>query len=322
MTSIRAHTDCWAQRTSNSVFGLIFAAWDPGAPALKEYLGDAVWYLELIFGKWEDGVEVIGPPMRTLIPSDWKPETENLGGDGYHTPITHQSGFLLGMFATKEELLRLGEIEGRPYVGRVVACGNGHTFRVHQMGIKVPRTSFFGYPEAWWPDLESRLDEGQRDVQSRLSVLHGNIFPNLTILENFKTSTEKQGDGCRYIRLAQQLPIGPGRNEMLWWCFIPCRADAEWRASSQNAYIRTVGPAGMFQIDDTENFVSLTAHDGGPALLDSEFTLEGGLRNEIDTDVKWRGTVYRADKSEQTMRAFWRRWAELMNANSGVAASR
>jgi phenylpropionate dioxygenase-like ring-hydroxylating dioxygenase large terminal subunit len=304
----------------DSVFGLIFANWDSETPTLQEYLGDALWYLESIFNKWEKGVEVIGPPIRTLIPSDWKPETENLGGDGYHTPITHQSAFVLGMFASKEELLELGEMDGKPYVGRVAVCGNGHTFRVHQMGIKVPRNSFFGYPETWWASMESRLDEGQRDVQSRLSVLHGNIFPNLTILENFKTSTEKQGGGCRYIRLTQQLPIGPGHNEMLWWGFVPRGAGAEWRGNSQNAYIRTVGPAGLFQIDDTENYVSLTGQ-AGPVLLDSEFMLEGGLGNEFDTDVKWRGTVYRADKTEQTMRSFWRRWAELMDIDIGVAAS-
>lgn len=308
----------------DSVFGLIFATWDPQAPSLKEYLGDALWYLQSIFDKWESGVEVLGPPIRTLIPADWKPETENLGGDGYHTPVTHQSGFFLGMFASKEVIAELGDMGPRPYVGRVVLCGHGHTFRVQQMGIMTPRPSFFGYPDKMWSEMESRMDEGQRDVQNRLSVMHGNIFPNLTVLENFKTSTEQQGSACRYIRLALQVPVGPGRNEMLCWGFVPRSADAEWRQSSQNAYLRTVGPAGLFQIDDTENFISITEHEGGPVLLDTDVVLEGGLRNEVDTSVEWRGTVYAADKTEQTMRAFWRCWSDLMaNAgNTAVGASR
>jgi nitrite reductase/ring-hydroxylating ferredoxin subunit len=297
----------------DSFMGLIFACWDPDAPSLRDYLGSACWYLESMLGKWDDGIEVIGSPIRTIAATNWKPETENVGGDGYHTQITHQSGVKLGMFASKEMLEALGEVGSKPYVGRVVVCENGHTFRVHQMGITPPRPSFFGYPEEMWPEIERNLTSSQITAQSRLSIMHGNIFPNLTVMENFKTSTEKAGSACRFLRFTLQYPLAPDRNEMLWWGFVPRNSPPEWRSTSQNANLRTSAPAGMFQVDDIENYVSLTGSSHpGSVVIDEPISYEAGMHNEIDATVDWPGTVYAADKSEQTQRAFWRRWGELL----------
>ncbi len=293
----------------DSAFGLIFACWDPEAPSLREYLGSAYWYLESMLAKWDNGVEVIGAPMRTISTTNWKPETENVGGDGYHTQITHQSGVELGMFASPEMLASLGEVGSKPYVGRVVTCENGHTFRVHQMGITPPKPSFFGYPESMWDEIERNLSPSQVTAQSRLSIMHGNIFPNLTVMENFKTSTETSGSACRFLRLTLQYPVAPDRCEMLWWGLVPRDSPASWRSTSQNANLRTSGPAGMFQVDDIENYVSLTVNSNlDSVIVDRPVSLEAGMRNELDTTVEWPGTVYAADKSEQTQRAFWREW--------------
>ena len=296
--------------------GLIFATWNPDAPPLLEYLGDAAWYLEAMLGGFDDGFEVLGSPIRTRIETNWKMETENLGGDGYHTPVTHQSAFVLGMFATKDDWEHMGTVVADSYKGRVVTCGNGHTFRVHHLPVATEKPAFFGYPEETWPQIAANLDPGQTDVQKRLSVMHGNIFPNLTVIDNFKTSTERQGSATRYFRLTQQYPIAPGVNEMTWWGLVPKGIDPAWRSQSQRAWLRTVGPAGLFQIDDNENFVSFARAHTGEEILDEDIVLEGGLDNEVATDVDWRGTVYDADKSEQTMRSFWRTWSEYVEEGS------
>jgi hypothetical protein len=257
---------------------------------------------------------VIGAPIRTIAPTNWKPETENVGGDGYHTQITHRSGVELNMFASPEMLASLGTIGRKPYVGRVVTCDNGHTFRVHQMGIQPPRPSFFGYPEDMWDEIEANLSPGQVDVQNRLSIIHGNVFPNLTVMENFKTSTEESGSACRFLRLTLQYPLAPDRNEMLWWSLVPRNSPEDWRRTSQNANLRTSGPAGLFQVDDIENYVSLSANRiPGSHLIEEPVSLEAGVDNQLDTTVDWAGNVYAADKSEQTQRAFWRQWNALVN---------
>lgn len=295
--------------------GLIFATWSAEAPTLRDYLGDAAWYLEASLGSFDEGLQVFGPPIRTLVDTNWKAETENLGGDGYHTPITHQSAFLMHMFAGPDEWEQMGKVIAKSYKGRVVDCGGGHTFRVHQLPVATEKPSYFGYPPEFWPEMTRNLDPGQIDIQSRLSVFHGNIFPNLTFIDNFKTDTEGSGGGgsaTRYIRLTQQYPIAPDVNEMLWWGLSPKALDPELRQQSQRAWLRTVGPAGLFQIDDNENFVSMARGHSGPEIGDEDIVLEGGLQNEIATDVQWRGKVYDADKSEQTMRAFWREWSKYM----------
>jgi hypothetical protein len=290
----------------------VFATWDAEAEPLIAFLGDAAWYLESIFAAFDDGVETLGAPIRTRIATNWKPESENIGGDGYHTPVAHQSAFVLGMFATPDDWERMGTVVGKSYKGRVVVCGNGHTFRVHQLPVATDRPSFFGYPENLWPQIERNLDPGQVDVQARLSILHGNIFPNLTVMENFKTSTESRGSATRYIRLTQQYPIAPDVNEMLWWGFVPKGAAPAWREQSQRANLRTVGPAGLFQVDDTENYVGFARAHSGEVLPEQYILFEGGMDNEVATDVNWRGTVYDADKSEHTQRSFWRAWSEYV----------
>lgn len=292
----------------DSFCGLIFATWNPDAPPLMEFLDDAAWYLESIFGAFDAGVETLGVPIRTRVATNWKPESENIGGDGYHTPVTHQSAFVLNMFATPEDWERMGTVVGKSYRGRVVVCGGGHTFRVHQLPVATDSPAFFGYPTELWPQMIRNLDAGQVDVQARLSILHGNIFPNLTIMENFKTSTESRGSATRYIRLTQQYPIAPNVNEMVWWGFVPKGVGSAWREQTQRANLRTVGPAGLFQIDDTENYVGFAKGHSGERIRREHIVFEGGLDNAIDTSVGWRGTVYDADKSEHTQRAFWRQW--------------
>ena len=41
--------------------GIVFATWDPGAPSLEEYLGDARWALDIFFNRVDSGTEVVGP---------------------------------------------------------------------------------------------------------------------------------------------------------------------------------------------------------------------------------------------------------------------
>lgn len=304
----------------DSVYGLVFATWDPGAPTLEEFLGDALWYLGSVFGAFDEGVEVVGSPVRTLMPTNWKLESENLSGDGYHTPITHQSAFVLGMFAGPDDWDKMGNVIAKKFRGRVVDAGNGHAFRVHHLPLAPDPPKFWGFPEEMWPEIERNLDPGQTDVMARLSIIHGNIFPNLTVMENFKTSTEAKGSATRYIRLTVQYPIGHNRDEMLWWNFVPKAASTEWREQSQRAYLRTNGPTGMLQVDDNENFAGFASSHSGQVLQDGEIVLEAGMNDAIDTEVEWRGIVYDADKTEQTMRAFWRQWASYMEAGEDESA--
>ena len=57
--------------------GLVFATFDPEAPALREYLVKVTWYLEVFFDRREGGVEVVGGMHKWVILCNCKFPTEN-----------------------------------------------------------------------------------------------------------------------------------------------------------------------------------------------------------------------------------------------------
>jgi nitrite reductase/ring-hydroxylating ferredoxin subunit len=299
------------------VYGLVFATWNPEATPLEENLGPLGFYLEAIFGKFVGGLEVMGPPVRTRMPCSWKSETENLSGDGYHTPVAHKTAFTFGLFARPEDLERFGEVPTKRFPGRVIDCGNGHTIRVQHLPVVPREPMFLGYPNELWPEICRNLNPAQIDVQSRLSVTHGTIFPNLSFLENFKTGTDGPGSMCRYIRLTLKVPLGPDRTELLWWHLVPREAPAEWKRASQRAYVRTNGAAGGFEVDDGENFVGMADALRGSVARDGYYDLIGGMDHQRARDLEWPGDVMDADRSEHTIRAWLRQWDELMRSDKG-----
>ncbi|MDQ2959475.1 MAG: Rieske 2Fe-2S domain-containing protein [Candidatus Dormibacteraeota bacterium] len=300
--------------------GLIFACWDPAAPTLLEYLGPMAWYLTTVLGKFDDGVELIGAPVRTLIHANWKSESENLSGDGYHTPITHGTAFKLGLFATPSDLEQLGEVSGPRFTGRTVDCGNGHTMRIQRLPLTTTRPAFFGYPKEMWAQMERNLTAAQVEVQSCLSVGHGTIFPNFSFLENFKTSVDGPGRHARYIRFTLRYPLSPNLTEVLWFGLRPRGADQAWQRLSQLGYLRTNGPAGMFEVDDLENFVSISEAHEGNVSRDLDFNLEGGRHHpEAPATLGWPGDVVDGDRTEKTIRAFLLRWHDLIEGEPAAA---
>ena len=172
------------------------------------------------------------------------------------------------------------------------------------------------------PEIEHRLKPHQVDIQSRLSVAHGTVFPNLGFLENFKTGTDGEGSACRYIRLTLKVPIAPDVTEMYWWHLVPTDSGAAWRRESQRSYVRTNGAAGMFEVDDGENFVGIAEAHRGSTALNGSFDLLGGITDPIESDGDWPGRVVHGDRSEHTARAWLRRWDELMDKGDPVALPR
>ena len=76
--------------------GFIFGCMDPEAPPLVDYLGDSAFYFDL-WADAEGGVELLGPPSRSIVCANWKSPTENFIGDTGHIYWTHGSA-MMGMF--------------------------------------------------------------------------------------------------------------------------------------------------------------------------------------------------------------------------------
>lgn len=317
----KSELSLFAPARIDSVFGMIFATWDPDAPSLEDYLGDIVWYLQAVFDKYPAGLEVVGTPVRNIIKANWKTEGENLSGDGYHTTVTHASAFELGLFATEKDLVKLSDEVSPKFTGRTVTTPQGHTMRVQRLPLGLEGNHYFGYPPETWEGMEGRLDAGQQELMSAMSVGHGSVFPNMSFIENFKTNVDGPDLHARYVRITIRYPIDATTSEQLWFFLCPKDADAEWARLSQLAYMRTNGPSGLFEIDDTENFVGISEASGGDLARTLPVVLEGGRHHPATPpELGWPGDVVDGDRTERTIRAFHRRWDELMDDTAEVTS--
>lgn len=305
----------------DSIFGLVFATWDFDGPSLDEYLGDIRWYLQAVFDKYPEGLEVVGAPVRNIVKANWKTEGENLSGDGYHTTVTHASAFELGLFATEKDLVKLSDQVQSKFTGRTVTTPNGHSMRVQRLPIVLEGNHYFGYPESMWPAFEERLNPAQQDLMSAMSVGHGSVFPNMSFIENFKTNIDGPDLHARYVRITIRYPINGTTSEQLWFFLCPKGADPEWARLSRLGYMRTNGPSGLFEIDDTENFVGISEASMGDRSRGLPVVLEGGRHHpKTPVELGWPGAVVEGDRTERTIRNFHRRWDELMNVGEHEVA--
>lgn len=309
----KAQLPLYAPAQVDSAHGMVFATWDAEAAPLRDYLGEMDWYLAAVFDKFPEGMEVVGTPVRNVVRANWKTEGENLSGDGYHTMITHASALELGLFATHKDLVKLSDELAPRFTGRTVVTSNGHSMRVQRLPLVLLGNRYFGYPEDMWAGFDEKLDPGQQELMSALSVGHGSIFPNLSFIENFKTNVDGPDLHARYVRLTVRYPIDATTSEELWFYLRPRGADAEWSRLSYLAYLRTNGPSGLFEVDDTENFVGISEASIGEVAKCLPVVIEGG-RHHLPTppEVGWPGDVVDGDRTERTLRGFHRRWEELM----------
>jgi len=278
--------------------GLLFATFDPEAPPLREYLGEMCWYLDAFFDRREGGVEVIGGMHKWVMPCNWKFPAENFGGDGYHTSWSHLSAIQTGAggnFRIKPDPL-----------GVMLSPGNGHC--VIGVGPDTvadpPAPEILAYEEKIAPEVEQRL--GAR--VKRVKPIVGTVFPNFSLLR--PTS--------RTFRVWQ--PRGPDKTEVWAWCFVDKAAPPEVKEAIRLAGVRVFGPSGTFEQDDMDNWQGCTLTGRGVVARRYPITYEMGLGHErYDEALGAWASDYRY--SESNHRGFYRRWAQLMAADSWAQAA-
>jgi phenylpropionate dioxygenase-like ring-hydroxylating dioxygenase large terminal subunit len=75
--------------------GLIFGTFDPQAPPIEEYLGEARWALDYTFDRRANGTEMVDGIFKWTMNCNWKFAADNIT-DNYHAASTHQSAVLAG----------------------------------------------------------------------------------------------------------------------------------------------------------------------------------------------------------------------------------
>jgi nitrite reductase/ring-hydroxylating ferredoxin subunit len=277
----------------DSYKGLLFGTFDPTAPPLLEYLGDVTWYLDAFFDRREGGIEVVGGMHKWVVPCNWKFPAENFGGDGYHVSWSHLSAIRTGFSGN----FRLQPTSG----GTMLSPGNGHAIvTIDPKDVPDPPVpAIVAYEEAIRPQVEARL--GPR--YGRVNPIVGTVFPNFSFLRA----------ASRTFRVWH--PRGPDKIELWSWIYVDTAAPPEVKEAVRLAGVRGFSPSGTFEQDDMDNWQECTRTGRGIVSRRYALNMQMGLGHEgYREDLKAWASDYRF--SESNHRQFYRRWAQLMAAQS------
>ncbi|NIO10143.1 MAG: Rieske 2Fe-2S domain-containing protein [Deltaproteobacteria bacterium] len=274
--------------------GLVFGNINPGAPSLREFLGDMAWCLDVVLDRREGGTEVLGGVHKWIIEANWKVAAENFAGDAYHVALTHGSAFRSGFSgAGQGSNYRTGE-------GFQISPYNGHGMGSRLVGTETLPSAYSeekirSYVLETHPEMERRLGA----VRSRMSLVHGTVFPNFSLLSVSNT-----------IRVWH--PKGPEKFEVWAWCIVDKEAPAEIKDALRLQYLRRFSPGGTLEQDDSENWVQVTQSGRGVACRRIPLNYQMGLGHEGGhSDLPGRVGPWESDTNQ---RSFYRHWAELMSA--------
>lgn len=275
--------------------GLIFGTWNDHPEPLADFLGEFTWYLDIAVGRTE--MEVMGPPQRFIVHSNWKIGSDNFVSDSYHTMVTHGS------------IAQLGMVPDATYSkkGYQVSTNNGHG-----LNIGMPNPDF-AFPEELIPEFKAHLSPEQFEVMANVKNMIGTIFPNLSFLVSH-TKVKGQLISNTSVRLWR--PIDVDKMEVITWLLVEKNASEDWKRRSRESFILTFSPSGIFEQDDTEVFTDITAAASGamPFMKNLNYNYTMGMHREPVTDFLGPGTVYGDKFSEANSRNFYRYWLDLMNS--------
>jgi phenylpropionate dioxygenase-like ring-hydroxylating dioxygenase large terminal subunit len=284
-----------------SLHGTVWATWDPKAPSLRDYLGDAWIGLDQGLRAWDGsdaGVELLGSPQKWIIPSNWKFVAENFSGDMLHA-ISHRSVDMVGIGPN-------GEKGRRDSPGRILAAAypEGHAFFYGVKPHDEERSDYAASPvtQAYFRECwQRRLKNRPHDAGT--NPLVGTVFPNMSF----------HAQQPRTILSAH--PIGPNTTEMWRVYFVDKAAPEEVKRYLRSYYIRYSGPGGMTEQDDMENWNYASAASRGTIARKFPYHYKAGLRLGRPSEEVPGLVTEHPITTEQNPRALYKRWAEFMDAD-------
>ncbi|PCH84539.1 MAG: naphthalene 1,2-dioxygenase [Piscirickettsiaceae bacterium] len=281
--------------------GFLFGTFDNEAPSLVSYLGGMAWYLDS-FMDVPGGVELIGPPMKSILNCNWKNPSENFIGDGYHVGWAHASALEIagGALASMK-----GLNDYSPDSGIQVTVPEGHGFGAIWDAAAALHPGPPGVAYQKWLDKRSPAVEkivGKTRTKFYNSHWNATIFPNCSFL--YGTNTFKVWQ-----------PRGPRQIEVFTWTLVEKEMPEELKQMIHSDNMLTFGTAGILESDDGENFENCTHSNRGYSTRQGKLYLGMG-RGLERTDSEMPGLVSDGWVNEMSTRGMYRRWAELMEGRS------
>ena len=209
--------------------GLIFASFDPDAPAFEDYIGpDVMPWLNRIFNGRK--LTLLGT-NRQRIPGNWKLMMENIK-DPYHPGLLHTWFVTFGLWRADQQSRMVMDKEGRHAVmisqrnqgGEAKAVTEGVTSFRKDMALNDARLLDV-VPEPWW---------------NGPTVTMITLFPSVIIQQQVNSLS------TRHI-----VPAGPDAFDFIWTHF-GFEDDSEEMTRRRLRQANLFGPAGFVSADDGE----------------------------------------------------------------------
>lgn len=265
--------------------GLIFGTFSPDTESLYDYLGEKMRpEIDRIFDR---KVKVLGY-YRQRIPSNWKLYAENVK-DPYHAGLLHLFHVTFGIY--------------RPTM-------SGRVFMELPRGHSVLRTADIDEKQAEVNAAYSGIDKYRKDYQladpslfhvkpdydDKVTNMIMTIFPNLMlgqVANTFQT---------RHVR-----PKSVNEFE-LYWTYLAFEDDDAVAVEGKLRQSNFIGPAGYISLEDGE----------AGRLVQSGVTNRPGDASVVE--MGGRGAMEDIDSlsTEVAVRAFWKRYAELLGGAAGT----
>lgn len=285
--------------------GLVFVCFDPLAPTLESYLGQAAEVLEFITAQGENGMEICDGTQEYATPANWKLLLEN-SADGYHAGPTHSSYFDYivardGDFLMNESKKRnIETLVGVPSLNvGMRSLGNGHSV--------IETEGPWGRPCArwvpgWGEESKQEVEDIGRRIVARFGVERGRqvthvdrntlIFPNLVV------------NDLMAITIRTFYPLRPDYMEVNAWALAPIGESKLSRDRRLMNFCEFFGPAGFASPDDVEMLDLCQQGYANADVLRYNDLSKGMLSSKKAAD------------DEEQMREFWRQWHKMMNRSA------
>lgn len=286
--------------------GLIFGCWDTEAPDLDAYLGDAKFYMDVMFDRTQGGTEVWGGVHKWVIPCNWKFAAEQFCSDMYHAPLSHMSAVQAVLPDGVPPEAAQWPTEGLQW--RSAHAGHGTGFHTPDDGGQL-LAAIVG------PTVTQYLMETRPTVAARLGVArtaavngaHMTIFPTCSFLPGINT-------------LRVWHPRGPHEIEVWAMAIVDADAPQEVKDCWGQGITRSFSPAGLFEQDDGENWIEVQRVLRGARARRQPFNLQMGLGND-QSDDRFPGPLSYVF-SEAAARGLYTRWARMMAGESHAQLAR
>jgi phenylpropionate dioxygenase-like ring-hydroxylating dioxygenase large terminal subunit len=299
--------------------GMVFATWNEEGPTLKEWLGDIAWYLDLMFDRTPDGLEVIGAPQRFMINANWKCPGEQHAGDGFHTLTLHHS-------LSELQAMAGGDDNPTAQLGLNVSA-NGHGLRcidsrepfivelkdkVHAGMTPMERLNVVpppGMTPEQVPALTERFSEAELRVLAECAPQVGGMFPNIGLFA-FPFPTAEGMSAI--IAMHAFVPKGPDKFEFFNWFLCEKTASEEMRASMRRAATLAFGISGFVETDDADTWPQMTQSAQGVMGATQKLRYQALIGDNKPDDWPGGGHVYEGFGKDDNQWNWWTRYFELM----------